>query len=349
MNEKIKILKNFILDKNKKHYFQMTFEVFNLWKQDRKFPTYYFTRLAYKKDSPNYKFFTSFDLYNKLRDVSTGLHSNTTIEILENKVKFNNFCVSNNIPVPLMLGYNNERDFFIGNRKISIDDKEMFQVLLKNIIENNNNKDIFLKPVFGIKGKGCYRVSNEDLDKNIKMEKLFSIITKSTYIIQETLIQHPNIAKINPYSINTIRMDTYIKEDSTVEILSGVMRFGRRGNIVDNASSGGFFIALDLEQHKLKEYGFQHLSQGNKYIYEHPDTKVKLEGYEIPYVEETKELIRKIAKILGDRLVGWDIAITPNGPVIIEGNYNYGIRMQDIAYGGYKSHPVFNEILKNHL
>ena len=167
--------------------------------------------------------------------------------------------------------------------------------------------------------------------------------------MQETLIQHPEVDCINPYSINTVRIDTYIKENGDVEILSALMRFGRKGSIVDNASSsGGFFIGLDLESGKLADYGMQFLNLGNKYIYEHPDTKIKLQGHHIPYIEETKKLVIKAAKCLGDRLVGWDVAITPKGPALIEGNSKYHIGMQEMAYGGYRRHPVFREILEKY-
>ena len=42
--------------------------------------------------------------------------------------------------------------------------------------------------------------------------------------------------------------------------------------------------------------------------------------------------------------MGWDVAITPNGSLIIEGNHNYHIAMQEMAYSGCRSHPVFKEI-----
>ena len=90
----------------------------------------------------------------------------------------------------------------------------------------------------------------------------------------------------------------------------------------------------------------QFLNLGNKYIYKHPDTKTELKEYSIPYIKEIKKLAVRAASCLGDRLVGWDIGITPTGPILIEGNSKYHIGMQEMAYGGYKNHPVFREILK---
>lgn len=47
-------------------------------------------------------------------------------------------------------------------------------------------------------------------------------------------------------------------------------------------------------------------------------------------------------------MIGWDVAITPDGPLVIEGNGRGSIGSIDIVYGGLKKHPVFNEILEKH-
>lgn len=127
------------------------------------------------------------------------------------------------------------------------------------------------------------------------------------------------------------------------------MRFGRTGSLVDNASSGGFFIPVDMEEGCFKEYEFQFLELSNNYIYEHPDTNIKLNGYKIPCFQESKELVKKAAKDLGDKIVGWDIALSKEGPVLIEGNYNYHIGMSEKAYGGYKEHPIFKKIIAKYI
>lgn len=347
MKAKLLKIKNFILDKDKKSYFLITKEVLELWKQDNGFPMHYFTRLAYKKNSSHYKYFTKFALINKLWH-SNKLHTEKTIEILDNKIKFNRFCTNNSIPTPTMLAYNEGMNFFMEDKEIIVKDRISFESILNQLIHMSKTKSIFLKPIDGMQGKGCYRLQEEELKNNSKIDELFDVLSISKYIIQETITQHPVLDKINPYSINTIRMDTYIKEDGTVEVLSAIMRFGRKGSVVDNSSSGGFFVPLDLKNGCLKEYGFQLLDVGNEYIFEHPDTKVKLKGFKIPYVEESKKLVKRIASLLGDRLTGWDIAITPEGPIIIEGNHNYHIAMQEIAYGGYKRHPIFKEILEKY-
>lgn len=53
----------------------------------------------------------------------------------------------------------------------------------------------------------------------------------------------------------------------------------------------------------------------------HPDTGVEFVGYQLPMVPEAIALAKEAAhEIPQVAHVGWDMAITPTGPAIIEGN-----------------------------
>ena len=51
---------------------------------------------------------------------------------------------------------------------------------------------------------------------------------------------------------------------------------------------------------------------------------------------EAFALVNHACELIGDRLIGWDVCIGPEGPIIIEGNHNYHMVMQEVAYGGYR-------------
>ena len=54
---------------------------------------------------------------------------------------------------------------------------------------------------------------------------------------------------------------------------------------------------------------------------EHPNSHEKLVGFKTPLFKEAKEMILKASlEVPQIRYVGWDVAVTPNGPAIIEGN-----------------------------
>lgn len=64
---------------------------------------------------------------------------------------------------------------------------------------------------------------------------------------------------------------------------------------------------------------------------QHPITNAELVGLQLPYWNEIKDMLTHAAKEIPQvAYVGWDIAITPDGPVLIEGNTTPGYRYYQI-------------------
>ena len=101
------------------------------------------------------------------------------------------------------------------------------------------------------------------------------------------------------------------------------MKFSTDGNYVDNSHSGGISIAVK-EDGTLYETGKQ-LSTGREFT-NHPSTGFEFSTLQIPYFEAAKELVLRAHQCLYSiNSVGWDVAITPYGPVIVEGNVHWGM------------------------
>lgn len=157
--------------------------------------------------------------------------------------------------------------------------------------------------------------------------------TAEPYLLQEYIKQHEEISKINPTTVNTLRIISTRWNDKT-NILAAMIRAGVDNQIVDNASGGGTFIGIDVDQGTLMEYGYYYEKEREK---KHPDTGVVYKDLKIPYWEESIELIKTLHPIIfGFATIGWDIAITEDGPKIVEINWNYSIKGIQIACGGLK-------------
>ena len=90
---------------------------------------------------------------------------------------------------------------------------------------------------------------------------------------------------------------------------------------------GGKGVLVDIEYGKLVGNGIdKKLNESEKSI-----TNIKFDGFQIPYWEEIKEMVLKAA-LVNDKvnLVGWDVAISKNGPLIIEGNRGPGFDLVQI-------------------
>jgi hypothetical protein len=179
------------------------------------------------------------------------------------------------------------------------------------------------------------------------VNEIYAQVIKSEFIFQETVRQHPELNKLNSSCLNTIRMDTFTDRNGNIEIISSFIRMSISNSHVDNISSGGCSVSVDLETGKLKKYGYSMFVTYGPGVYTyHPTTNVVFENFTIPMFNEAKELVLKTASCMpGLRLVGWDVAISENGPVIIEGNSDYEIRGSDFAYGGYRTNKIFRKVL----
>ena len=178
-------------------------------------------------------------------------------------------------------------------------------------------EDFFAKPYIGESGKGIEKIHIADY---ASVEELYQYITnpeKNFGVIEEVIVQHPQVSKIYPYSLNCLRVVTLVN-DGEAHILYSVFKMGNNGKFVDNLENGGLACHFDLDKGVITGQG--HTSALVNYD-AHPSTGIKFVGYELPYMDEVKEMVKKAAMVIPEfRYVGWDVCITPNGPAIVEGN-----------------------------
>lgn len=172
----------------------------------------------------------------------------------------------------------------------------------------------FCKPFARALGRGTSIVEIGDSDP----KKIFDeLVSTGTYILEELIEQCPEMSQFNPSSVNTIRT-ALVNTSSGVEVLFAEIRCGRAGSIVDNGGQGGILIPCDIETGRLCKYGYDGL--GRKYTC-HPDSKVVFENFQVPRWNEVVTLSKELmVKIPGLKYVGWDLSLTKESIVLVEGN-----------------------------
>ena len=139
---------------------------------------------------------------------------------------------------------------------------------------------------------------------------------KGGFVAEELIRQSEEMAKFHPSSVNTIRVPT-IRFDDGVQIIHPFMRIGQKGNCVDNAGAGGIICLIDPETHTIIEAADE---LGQRYSV-HPDTKEQIIGFQIPRWDELKQFANRLAQVVPEnRYTSWDLALTDNGWVMVEGN-----------------------------
>jgi hypothetical protein len=200
---------------------------------------------------------------------------------------------------------------------------------------NADLNKIIIKPVLGHAGRGidvAYRSESGLLVKTgATVIPLKDYRLAGTAIVQEYVQQHPKIAEISSRSVNTIRLVTLWTKSGETILVSASMRFGVGNAHVDNWSSGGIAVGVDHHTGRLMDVAFD--KSGNRF-YKHPDTEFVFAGFPLPYWEETVEIATKLQKEANFyRLIGVDVAITPDGPILIEMNANPDIVFQEQTAG----------------
>ena len=140
------------------------------------------------------------------------------------------------------------------------------------------------------------------------------------FLIEEQVSNHPVLDAVYPLSLNTLRLVTVRTRDGELHLLRPLVKFGRSGARVDNIKAGGMLALID-EDHRL---GPAFNVAGDRFE-THPDTGAEIEGLEVPLCAEAYELAFHASRSFGFvSTIGWDIAVTPDGPMIIEGNARWG-------------------------
>lgn len=166
--------------------------------------------------------------------------------------------------------------------------------------------------------QACLLPNREKFDLESLLNKLLDE-NQTGWVLEEYIEQHATISAINPSSVNTIRLYVFQDKQGHVRVLGGFLRIGRQGSMIDNTSAGGMRCRIDIETGILgkvteKDPMMRATSQ-------HPDHGSQVEGVSIPFWNEAMELgIKTLTVLPKTRFAGFDVAITPEGPVMVEVN-----------------------------
>jgi hypothetical protein len=140
-------------------------------------------------------------------------------------------------------------------------------------------------------------------------------------LVEEFLTQHPDMASLNPSSVNTLRIVTYLDPNGAVHTLARTLKMGNGGE-VDNFSDGGMYTMLD--DRGVANYA---AFDGDGRVFSvHPLSGTSIVGFQVPLWNSVVSLVDELAREVPEiAYVGWDIAITPISAAVIEGNYNTGV------------------------
>ena len=207
----------------------------------------------------------------------------------------------------------------------------------------NNLKEAIIKPTLGgTWGVGVKLIQSNDgivTETNQSIKDLFASY-KQSFIVQERLEQHPGLAKLNPTSLNTIRVMSYHRGGEVI-ILYAVIRIGRKGQIIDNETAGGIKADIDLQTGRIKGSAMGSPTEARMAM---TDVGTPTDGYQIPCFDKVLEVIKEMhIRIPYFNLIGWDMSVDKDGkPTLIE--WNSAPQLSQVGHG-----PAFGDLTEEIL
>ncbi len=174
--------------------------------------------------------------------------------------------------------------------------------------------------------------------KTATEEELYNYIDSygNNFIVQEAIMQHPAMAALNPMTVNCIRLVTFMFHGK-IYPLSPIVKVGSPKHRVDNYKHGGHIIGVDLKTGRTNNWA---LSADYNRTSVLPSGCDLSDGYEIPFFDElVKKAIACHYEVPKMPMIGWDIAIDEEGPVLIEPNFACDYKMNQAVNG-----PLFGDL-----
>ena len=183
----------------------------------------------------------------------------------------------------------------------------------------DKNEVFFVKPPLECGGKGVERMlSSEVTDRKALYQKL---LDEQRFIVEEGIVQNSEMSRLSVNSINTLRVGSCRDEAGKISIPYVVLRLSLSKAFNDNATTGGGYV--QVSETGIIENLPVTCSPLVEYYEKNPLTGFPYRGFQIPQFEEVKALVVAAHETLPEsRYIGWDVAISDKGPVLVEGNEN---------------------------
>ena len=169
-------------------------------------------------------------------------------------------------------------------------------------------------------------------------------------LIQPRIFTHPDLMPLTNGCLATLRITGCRMPDGSIELLLPTFRMPQGGSVVDNFQKGNLVAPVCLQTGCLGVARSRDACAVISTVDVHPDSEQRIEGTRVPFFSEALATCRRAHQLIGRApLIGWDVAITAHGPVLVEGNHMFGTEVSQIAHGSPLAQPAYVTSARHHL
>jgi hypothetical protein len=273
--------------------------------------------------------------------------------LLTDKVRFHRFCRDKGFPTPSSTAVFSGSDVrWLDADEGAIPPRDLFVKPVGGAVGSGTSR------VFFLQGEDAFRLDGDDpslcLDRAALVERLEELSVAEPLLLQDRLDNHPELARlVGANTLCTLRVFTVRILPDSFEQVAAFLRFPLRDVASDNFAAGGLACVVDLESGALspayRKYGPERLDT-------HPYSGIRFSDFRLPLHADVKELciVAHPVFVEADQhyrmpVIGWDVAVTPDGPVFVEANSPCDLRLQKGLEEPLFTNPHFRRCFESHL
>lgn len=279
----------------------------------------------------------------KRRFISDSMHWKVVYEIsdrswealVEDKWICYDLLRHNGFPVPHTVAVIDQSIRSFGpDRKISS------PTMLKAFLSGLNSYPLFAKVNYGLGSYGAFIIEGVDGDhillaqsEPMTFERLFeSVIGSRTFLVQAFIENHPAIRAFSKY-VATIRAINLVKSNE-VSTLYTLLKIPSATSIADNYWRPGNLLADVHPDTGVIRRVVRGKGLDMEELDDHPETGKPLVGFALPHWSELRRINDACARLFAPmRYLSLDIALTAEGPLVVEVNMGGGFDLPQLATG----------------
>lgn len=173
---------------------------------------------------------------------------------------------------------------------------------------------------------GYLGASGKRVSPDALLDRLGEQSRSAPMMIQPRIQNAEPLRSLADGGLCTLRVVTSRPYDGVPEPQAVVLKMPTGSNVADNFANEGVAAPVGIESGQVGaavSKSVEGMIKGETFSH-HPDTNAPIAGLRLPDWKSTRDIcVEAHSRFHAFHSIGWDVAITPDGPVLLEGNHDW--------------------------